>query len=205
MRTWSQSCDWQSETLFVLISWQVLLLTDRVGKSDWSPCGRRKHTSSAGEQTSTQHRRSPLGERRLFSLVLPQFFYHSSSVSQCSVSTVIPVVSSSPGVSDWGKQCLFLLEMADELPLCRRTTFVSLSLKKRARRRFIDRPWCHFFPPCAVWIHNETLKQKKFFLLPVQWEERSKRNCESLGAHIIHLGSQMMGTDRESLFSLVPE
>lgn len=102
------------------------------GKSVWSPCGRRKHTSSAGEQTSTEHRRSPLSESRLFFLVLPRFFYRSSSpppsvvlsLSQCSVSTVIPVVSSSPGVSDWGKQCLFLLEMADALPSCRRTTFV---------------------------------------------------------------------------------
>lgn len=35
------------------------------GKSVWSPCGRRKHTSSAGEQTSTEHRRSPLSESRL--------------------------------------------------------------------------------------------------------------------------------------------
>lgn len=37
MITWSQSCDWQGKTLFVLINWQVLLLTDRVERASEVP------------------------------------------------------------------------------------------------------------------------------------------------------------------------
>lgn len=67
---------------------------------------------------------------------------------------------------------------------------LSINVKKRARRRFTgDRPCCHLSALCNLnLLQNDTLKQKGFSL-PVQREERSKRNCESLGAHIIHLGS----------------
>lgn len=142
------------------------------GKSVWSPCGGRKHTSSAGEQTSTEHRRSPLSESRLSFL-----FYLGFSIARLRLlrqwfslfrSAAFPqlfqlfhrhlglATEENNASSCWRWQMRSLRAVVRPL---------SIKVKKRAGRRFIgDRPCCQLSALCNLnLLQNDNVKAEKVF------------------------------------------
>lgn len=142
------------------------------GKSVWSPCGRRKHTSSAGEQTSTEHRRSPLSESRLSFL-----FYLGFSIARlCLLRQWFSLFRSAafPQLFQLFHRHLGLATEENNASSCWRWQMrslravvrpLSIKVKKRARRRFIgDRPCCQLSALCNLnLLQNDNVKAEKVF------------------------------------------
>lgn len=172
MITWSQSCDWQSKTLFVLISWQVLLLTDRVERASEVPAvGGNTHPQRGNRL------RQNTGGLHWVKAVCSFLFYLGFSIARLRLlrqwfslfrSAAFPqlfqlfhrhlglATEENNASSCWRWQMRSLRAVVRPL---------SIKVKKRARRRFIgDRPCCQLSALCNLnLLQNDNVKAEKVF------------------------------------------